>query len=327
VLNISLGFQPSESTVLNPLDQAVEATWNAGITVVTSAGNAGPSNGTILSPGDDPMVITVGALDDLAQPTVSADEMNDFSGVGPTAPDGWAKPDLVTSGRSLVSLAAPGSTVYDANPSARIGSGNFVGSGTSFSAAITSGAAALILSDHPGLTPDQVKARLLGTTNAGPVGNPFVDGHGALNAEAAATSGPMNFRQSALLTLPTLPGQTVSLSPLRGISTWNASRWSGTPWSPGARPGATANSVAWDGIIALTGNPVTGNPWDGNDWVGSAWNGWAWTGSAWNSGGWTGSAWNSGTWTGSAWNGSGWTGSAWNGSAWTGSAWNSSAWQ
>ena len=51
---------------LNPLDQAVEATWNSGITVVTSAGNAGPFNGTILSPGDDPLVITVGALDDMA---------------------------------------------------------------------------------------------------------------------------------------------------------------------------------------------------------------------------------------------------------------------
>jgi serine protease AprX len=308
VLNISLGYRPFTSTVLNPLDQAVEATWNAGITVVTSAGNAGPSDGTILSPGDDPLVITVGALDDLGASDVSADQMNDFSSVGPTAPDGWAKPDLATSGRSVLSVAAPGSTIYDQNPSARVGSGNFVGSGTSFSAAITSGAAALVLSDNPGLTPDQVKAQLLGNTSPGPVGNPFVDGHGALNAYAAATSAPMDFRQSALLVLPTIAGQTVSLSPSRGISTWNASRWSGTPWSQG--PSATQNTVAWNG----------------SNWVGSAWNGWAWTGSAWNSGGWTGSAWNSGTWTGSAWNGGGWSGSAWNGSAWTGSAWNSSAW-
>jgi serine protease AprX len=257
-------------------------------------------------------VITVGAADDLAGPDVSDDEMSDFSSVGPTAPDGWAKPDLVTSGRSVLSLAAPGSTIYDQNPSARVGSGNFVGSGTSFSAAVTSGAAALVLSDHPGLTPDQVKARLLGNTDQGPVGNPFVDGHGALNAYAAATSGPMNFRQSALLLLPSLVGQTVSLSPLRGISTWNASRWSGTSWSPGSGGGS--------------GGPPGGGGWDGNDWVGSAWNGWAWTGSAWNTGGWTGSAWNSSTWTGSAWNGGGWTGSAWNGSAWNGGGWNSSAW-
>ena len=49
-----------------------------------------------------------------------------------------------------------------------------------------------MLADNPGLTPNQVKARLLGTTNPGPVGNPFVDGHGALNAYAAATAGPMD---------------------------------------------------------------------------------------------------------------------------------------
>jgi subtilisin family serine protease len=81
---------------------------------------------------------------------------------------------------------------------------NFVGSGTSFSSAIASGAAALVLADNPGLTPNQLKARLLGTTNPGPVGNPFVDGHGALDAFAAANAGPMNLSQLAPL-LPTCP--------------------------------------------------------------------------------------------------------------------------
>src|SRR5262249_47537158 len=116
VINISLGYQTDQSTIINPLDQAVEATWNSGITVVTSAGNAGPFNGTILAPGDDPLVITVGALDDMAADSVPDDEMTDFSSVGPTNPDGWIKPDLVTSGRSVVSLAAPGSTIYNNNP-------------------------------------------------------------------------------------------------------------------------------------------------------------------------------------------------------------------
>ncbi|HUE60095.1 MAG TPA: S8 family peptidase, partial [Acidimicrobiales bacterium] len=158
IINISLGFQPDRSTVNTPLDMAVERAWSSGLTIVTSAGNSGPFKGTILSPGDDPLVITVGALDDLAQGTVGNDAMNDFSSAGPTSPDGWVKPDLVTSGRSLVSLAAPGSTIYNNYPSARIGSGNFVGSGTSFSAAITSGAAALVLADQPADSPNQIKA-------------------------------------------------------------------------------------------------------------------------------------------------------------------------
>jgi serine protease AprX len=299
VVNVSLGFQYSKSTVNNPLDMAAEATWNAGIAVVASAGNAGPFNGTVLSPGDDPMVITAGALDDMATPSTTDDEMNDFSSAGPTSADGWVKPDLVASGRSVVSLAVPGSTIYNDYPSARIGSANFVGSGTSFSAAITSGAAALVLAGHPGLTPNQVKARLLGTTYPGPIGNPFVDGHGALNAYAADTSGPMNLSQSAANLAPTSPGSTVSLPPTRPVDTWNPNLWSG---------------------ISL--NQGTG----GSGWVGWAWNGGDWNGWAWNDGGWTGAAWNGQDWRGWAWNGAGWAGSAWAGAAWSGSAWNSSGW-
>jgi serine protease AprX len=305
VLNMSLGFQPITSTVLNPLDMAVEEAWNSGIAVVAAAGNAGPFNGTILSPGDDPLVITVGAVDDLAQPVVADDEMTNFSSVGPTTPDGWAKPDLVAPGRSVVSLAAPGSTVYEENPSARIGTGNFVGSGTSFSAAITSGAAALILEQDPSLTPDELKARLLGTANPGPVGNPFVDGHGVLDASAAAAAAPMDLRQSTVGVLVAKLGSTVSLSPTGPADSWNPELWTGATW---------------------TGSAWSGSAWKGSAWSGSAWNGFAWSGSAWSGSAWSGSAWSGSAWSGSAWSGSAWSGSAWSGSAWSGSAWSGSGW-
>jgi serine protease AprX len=189
VLNMSLGFVPFESTTLNPLDQAVEQAWNSGIVVVASAGNAGPFNGTILSPGDDPEIITVGALADNGLTSSSGDTMTPFSSVGPTYPDGWLKPDLVTSGKSVISLRAPGSTVDVQNPSAEVGTANFVGSGTSFSSAIAAGAAALLISAHPNDTPNQVKAAMLASASAGPVGNPLVDGHGALNIMAAVQEG------------------------------------------------------------------------------------------------------------------------------------------
>jgi serine protease AprX len=304
VLNVSLGFQPSRSTVNNPLDMAVEAVWNSGIAVVGSAGNAGPFNGTILSPGDDPLVITVGALDDMATTSITDDEMNDFSSAGPTSPDGWVKPDLVTSGRSVVSLAAPGSAIYNSHPSARLGSANFVGSGTSFSAAIASGAAALVLAANPGLAPNQVKARLLATAGAGPIGNPFADGHGALNAYAAATAGAMNFSQSAASLTPAASGATVSLAPTRPVDTWNTHLWSGLSVYP----------------------PPSNGGWNGWAWNGGDWNGWAWNGAAWNGAAWNGAAWNSGDWSGWAWNGSAWNGSVWDGAAWSGWAWNGSAW-
>jgi serine protease AprX len=305
ILNLSLGFKSTQSTATNALDQAAEAVWNSGIAVVASAGNTGPFNGSILSPGDDPLVITVGALDDMATPSSSDDEMNDFSAVGPTSADGWVKPDLVTSGRSVVSLAAPGSTIDNNYPSARIGTANFVGSGTSFSSAIASGAAALVLADNPRLTPNQLKARLLGNTNPGPVGDPFVDGHGALNADAAATSGAMNLSQSAAGLVPILAGIAISLVPDGPADTWNVKLWSG---------------------LSVNQPPANGQPWPGLAWNGGDWNGSVWTGRAWNDGGWTGAAWNSEDWTGRAWNDGAWAGSAWAGVAWTGAAWSSSAW-
>jgi serine protease AprX len=282
---MSLGYIPQTSTVLDPLDQAVERAWQAGITVVVSAGNSGPGNGTILSPGDDPLVITAGAVDDGGQTDPSADTMTTFSSVGPTNPDGWFKPDLVTSGRSVVSLRDPGSTIDVQNPSARVGNANFVGSGTSFSSAITAGAAALLLSADPSDTPNTVKGTLLGTTTQGPVGNPFVDGHGVLDVAAAVASPALTLTQTPP-TAATPMGSSVQLAVSGAGSSWNPANWSGSAWN------------------------------------GSAWNGSAWNGSAWNGSAWNGSAWNGSAWNGSAWNGSAWNGSAWNGSAWNGSAWN-----
>ena len=307
ILNMSLGYQPTQSTVNNPLDQAVERLWNDGVAVIVSAGNAGPSNGTILSPGDDPLAITVGALDDMAQSNPANNEMTDFSSAGPTSQDGWAKPDLVASGRSVVSLAAPGSTIYTNNPSAAIGNGNFVGSGTSFASAITSGAAALVLGDNPSLTPNQIKARLLATATPGPANNPFVDGHGALNAYAAATAtGNINFNQSTNGLIATPNNTTVSLSPTGSpCNTWNPALWTGTAW----------NGTAWNGTA-----------WNGTAWNGTAWNGFAWSGTAWNGTAWNGTAWNGAAWNGTAWNGTAWNGTAWNGTAWNGAAWNGTAW-
>ncbi len=304
VLNMSLGYLPVESTVFDPLDQAVEQAWGAGITVVASAGNSGPGNGTVLSPGDDPLVITAGAVDDGGQTNPADDTMTTFSSIGPTNPDGWFKPDLVTSGRSVVSLRDPGSTIDAQNPTARVGDANFVGSGTSFSSAITSGAAALLIAANPSYAPDTVKGTLLGTTTPGPVGDPFVDGHGILNVADAVSSAPMTLNQP-VPNLDTPMGQTVSLESSGTSSSWNPANWTGSAW----------NGSAWNG-----------SAWNGSAWNGSAWNGSAWNGSAWNGSAWNGSAWNGSAWNGSAWNGSAWNGSAWNGSAWNGSAWNGSAW-
>src|SRR6185312_7502241 len=70
VINLSLGRPAFEPYSVDPLDQAVEQAWAAGITVVVAAGNGGRAAtgsitngyGTISVPGNDPLAITVGAM-------------------------------------------------------------------------------------------------------------------------------------------------------------------------------------------------------------------------------------------------------------------------
>jgi serine protease AprX len=325
VLNMSLGVQPMSPSALDPLDQAVEQAWNAGIVVVTSAGNAGPDNGSITSPGNDPLVITVGAMDDGGADLPANFAIPSFSSAGPTLFDGWFKPDLVAPGRSVVSVIPPNSTVALQNPLALIGKHNFVGSGTSFSTAIVSGLAALLLQASPGLTPDQVKAALLFGAAPGPVGNPLVDGHGIANVvTSAAVAGQVFLNQSpAAAAESSSPSATTSLQSTWAVSSWNPANWSGSAWrvasantgSRSLRSAGLVNAAAWNGAT-----------WNGVTLSGAAWNAATWAGAAWNGAAWNGAAWNGAAWNGAAWNGAAWNGAAWNGAAWNGAAWNDEYW-
>jgi serine protease AprX len=181
VMNLSVGRPVFESYKQDPLCQAVEAAWNAGIVVVVAAGNDGRDNsfnnngyGTINAPGNDPYVITVGAMNTMGTPDRSDDVMTTYSSKGPTAIDHIAKPDLVAPGNKVISLQAHGSTLvkeYPANipPVGYYHDGNgkrpspnyFTLSGTSMATPVVSAAAALLIQRHPKLTPGQVKARLM----------------------------------------------------------------------------------------------------------------------------------------------------------------------
>jgi serine protease AprX len=174
VINMSLGRPVFESYTLDPVDQAVEAAWKAGIVVVCAAGNNGrflPTNGfgTIGVPANDPSVLTVGATMTEQTATRVDDKIASYSSKGPTAVDHIVKPDLVAPGNAQVSLRVAGSTLdttypqYEVNPNNGNASKYFVLSGTSMATPIVSGAVALVLQQNPSLTPDQVKARLMKT--------------------------------------------------------------------------------------------------------------------------------------------------------------------
>jgi serine protease AprX len=173
VINMSLGRPVFESYTLDPVDQAVEAAWKAGIVVVAAAGNTGrflPTNGfgTIGVPANDPAVITVGATMTEQTATRVDDKIASYSSKGPTAIDHIVKPDLVAPGNRQASLRVAGSTLDTLFPQYEVWPSNgtsryYVLSGTSMATPIVSGAVALMLQQTPSLTPDQVKARLMKT--------------------------------------------------------------------------------------------------------------------------------------------------------------------
>jgi serine protease AprX len=117
VINLSLGRPIYESCTKDPLCQAVEAAWNNGIVVVAAAGNLGRNGyATILSPGNSPHAITVGAMKTEATMPTSDDLIASYSSKGPTYIDLTAKPDVVAPGNLVVSLLAPGSTLPPSFP-------------------------------------------------------------------------------------------------------------------------------------------------------------------------------------------------------------------
>src|ERR1035441_8206997 len=114
VINLSLGRPVFEPAAYDPLCQAVEQAWRAGIVVVVAAGNEGRDNsvgengyGTINSPGNDPYVITGGAIKTEGTTTRTDDLIASYSSKGPTLYDHYVKPDLVAPGNLVVSTLPP----------------------------------------------------------------------------------------------------------------------------------------------------------------------------------------------------------------------------
>jgi serine protease AprX len=204
IINLSLGHPIFEPAKTDPLVQAVEKATAAGLIVVTAAGNFGenPSTGLsgytgISSPGNAPSAITVGAA--VTNHSVSRDDdvVAPYSSRGPSWYDGYAKPDVIAPGDQLASDMPRTSVLFNLLPNSRVkvedGDSLLALSGTSMSAAVTSGVVALMIDQHnragyegqQPLTANLVKAIL--EFSAIPVANAdyLTQGAGEINAAGA----------------------------------------------------------------------------------------------------------------------------------------------
>lgn len=142
-----------------------------GIVLTKSAGNDGPSAGTITAPADAFNILAVGSVD-------GGGVIAGFSSRGPTA-DGRMKPEVCARGVATVM----------AHPSAPVDNEYMTGSGTSYSTPLVAGAACLLIEAHPEWTPVQVREALKASgTRAGNPDNTY--GWGIINVDAALGLGP-----------------------------------------------------------------------------------------------------------------------------------------
>ena len=96
VVNLSMVGNTQTSFQSDPLNKAVERLWFSGIVVVAAAGNNGTGTGEVdmsAAPGNDPFVITVGAIDQAQTSATGDDFVAPWSSYGHTV-DGFAKPEL-----------------------------------------------------------------------------------------------------------------------------------------------------------------------------------------------------------------------------------------
>ncbi|WP_051428333.1 S8 family peptidase [Bacillus sp. J33] len=159
VINLSLGATPSTSYVNDPLAQACEKAWKSGIVVVAAAGNSGPQ-GTIDTPGFDPIILTIGAANDRNTIPIQDDIPGNYTSSKPTI-DGFIKPDIAVPGTNITSLMSPNSTLANQLPQNRVGAHYLTLTGTSMATGVASGIVALLLQASPPYTPDLVKVRLI----------------------------------------------------------------------------------------------------------------------------------------------------------------------
>ena len=238
VLNLSLGAEAQSRYWNDPINQAVMHLWRRGITVVTSAGNNGKELG-ITVPGNNPYVITVGSTTYNGSPyNIDDDRVASFSAQGPTY-EGFVKPDVVAPGANIEVKLESRYFKKSLKQSSR-GKDYSVISGTSQSAAVVSGVAALIIQAYPGIRPDDVKCKIMHSAKMARSKNkynysPLIQGSGMVNAYDAIRSNAWGCANQGLSVRKDIEGKQHFVGPVnKKNNTWTVSLSNGKEMKEGS---------------------------------------------------------------------------------------------
>ena len=159
---VDVGY-PSPGT--DPYSVSLNRLIDAGVHVVTAAGNEGPDNNGFHGMGAADGVISVGATDDVDTVNRTDDIIASYSSRGPRTDDGddygvdELKPDISASGTHIIQCQYSSNPLDDASNN---GYGNR-GSGTSYATPSVVGVVAMMLEANPELTPAVTKEILRAT--------------------------------------------------------------------------------------------------------------------------------------------------------------------
>jgi serine protease AprX len=265
VANFSLHSTMPSNFINDPLDKAVEKLWFGGVTVVVAAGNYGKEDGPSgvpYAPGNDPFVITVGAVDLEGSTNVRRHDVPNWSAYGYTK-DGFRKPELAAAGRYMVGPVPSAATLRAAKPDNVVDTSYMRLSGTSFAAPVVAGAAAQLLIEHPTWTPDQIKGALMQRARYIP--------------EAPAGSagvGEINAARSSLLTRP--PNPNASLNKFVTLDALLGTGFDGKAWYTAAKSSASWDSASWSDAS-----------WSDVSWSDASWSDVSWSDASWSDVSWS----------------------------------------
>jgi serine protease AprX len=286
VANFSLHAATAASFHNHPLNKAVEKLWLGGVVVVASVGNYGTGSEVRVgyAPGNDPFVITVGAV---GGGNASTGDLQPapWSAYGYTY-DGFRKPEIAAPGRYMVGAVPPGATMALERPDRVVAPGYMRMSGTSFAAPVIAGTAAAMLGLHPAWTPDQVKGVLMLKARAV---------YGSVSVSSAATGVGLVAATDAGWYVGALP------NPNAGLNRFVV---------PDPNGGLMFDAAAWYDAA-----------WSDKTWDAAAWSDAAWNSAAWNSAAWSDAAWSDAAWYDAAWSDAAWSDAAWFDAAWADLFW------